>query len=61
MLNKKEAIIEQYINGISSTIKDGDIETILKQEVQEDGRIHIIFEKYKKNKVVESIEYIIEN
>lgn len=53
--------IEQYVNGISSTIKDGDMESILKQEIQEDGRIHIIFEKYKKNKIVESIEYIIEN
>ena len=53
--------IEQYANGISSTIKDGDRESILKQEVQADGRTHIIFEKYEKNKLVESIEYIIEN
>ena len=53
--------IEQHANGISLTIKDGDRESILKQEVQADGRTHITFEKYEKNKLVESIEYIIEN
>lgn len=51
--------IEQYVNGISSTIKDGDIEAILKQKVQEDGRTHFIFEVYKGNNLVEKEEIII--
>lgn len=51
--------IEQYINGISSTIKDGDMESILKQEIQEDGITHFIFEVYKENNLVEKKEIIV--
>ena len=48
--------IEQYVNGISSMIKDGDRESKLMQEVQEDGRTHFIFEVYERNKLVERNE-----
>ena len=51
--------IEQYVNGISSMIKDGDRESKLMQEVQEDGRTHFTFEVYERNKLVERNEIII--
>ena len=44
--------IEQYVNGISSIIKNGDKESRLILEVQEDGKTHFIFEVYEKNKLV---------
>lgn len=50
--------IEQYVNGISSIIKNGDKESRLIQEVQEDGKTHFIFEVYEKNKLVEHKEYV---
>lgn len=50
--------IEQYVNGISSIIKNGDKESRLIQEVQEDGKTHLIFEVYEKNKLVEHKEYV---
>ena len=50
--------IEQYVNGISSIIKNEDKESRLIQEVQEDGKTHFIFEVYKKNKLVERKEYV---
>ena len=51
--------IEQYVNGISSIIKNGDKESRLIQEVQEDGKTHFIFEVYERNKLVERNEIII--
>ena len=50
--------IEQYVNGISFIIKNGDKESRLIQEVQEDGKTHFIFEVYEKNKLVEHKEYV---
>lgn len=50
--------IKQYVNGISSIIKNGDKENRLIQEVQEDGKTHFIFEVYEKNKLVEHKEYV---
>lgn len=54
-----ESKVEQYVNGISSIIKNGDRESRLMQEVQEDGRTHFIFEVYKKNNLVERKEIVI--
>ena len=51
--------VEQYVNGISSTIKDGDRESKLIQETQEDSRTHFIFEVYEKNKLVERREIVV--
>lgn len=51
--------VKQYVNGISSIIKNGDKESRLIQEVREDGREHFIFEVYEKNKLVERREIIV--
>ena len=51
--------VEQYVNGISSIIKDVGRESRLMQEVQEDGRTHFIFEAYEKNKLVERREIVV--
>lgn len=51
--------VEQYVNGISSIIKDGDRESRLIQEIQEDGKTHFIFEVYEKNRLVEREEIVI--
>lgn len=50
--------IEQYVNGISSIIKNGDRESRLIQETQEDGKTHFVFEVYEKNELVERKEYV---
>lgn len=51
--------VEQYVNGISSIIKNGDRESRLIQETQEDGRTHFIFELYEKNNLVERREIVV--
>lgn len=51
--------VEQYVNGISSIIKDGDRESRLIQEIQEDGKTHFIFEVYEKNNLIERKEIVV--
>ena len=51
--------VEQYVNGISSIIKDGDRESRLIQESQEDGKTHFIFEVYEKNNLIERKEIVV--
>lgn len=51
--------IEQYVNGISSIIKNGDRESRLIQEVQKDGKTHFIFEVYERNELVERKENVV--
>lgn len=50
--------IEQQVDGISSIIKDRDIESRLILEVQEDSKTHFIFEVYEKNNLIERKEYV---